>query len=62
MNHKKLAVATAAVLVLFTAIAAAMFTGASTRVQAIDPPAAIAAFAVAVAGALWFKKTVKSQG
>ena len=62
MNHKKLAVATAAVLVLFIAVTAALFAGAGIRVQAIDPAAAIAAAAVAVVGGLWFKKTVKSQG
>ena len=62
MNHKKLDVATAAVLVLFTAITAALLAGASIRVQAIDPAAAIAAAAVAVVGGLRFKKTVKSQG
>ena len=62
MNHKKLAVATASVLVLLTSITAALFAGASIRVQAIDPAATIAAAAVAVVGGLWFKKTVKSQG
>jgi hypothetical protein len=56
MNHKNLAIGTAAILA-FSLTLTAVLTSFYSAIETINPIAALTAITVAIIGIAWFKKT-----
>ncbi|HLN89575.1 MAG TPA: hypothetical protein VK253_05870 [Candidatus Binatia bacterium] len=56
MSHRNLAIGTVVILVSFVTLTVLLITS-YTKLQAINPVAALTATVVAVIGISWFKKT-----